>query len=152
VNTGELIKNGKMEEFNGNIPEEWTTATPAEISRETAGGRVHTGESAVAVSNGGNLSQTVPVHEGCTYLLSFYALGGGEQVGLTAAVTFIGGGIGLEITIRPQDMPNSNNNYGYYRGITIPVPAGAAAAEITFTATAADGQYVSIDDVSFSVQ
>ncbi|MCL2637444.1 MAG: collagen-like protein [Oscillospiraceae bacterium] len=156
LSSGELIRNGGMEIFKENIPADWTTTTPDAISQETQQGRVHTGESAVAITNGGNLSQTVSVNAGCTYELSFFAHGEGAQVSVTADVNFVtaGGGVtlGLRIFIRMQDLPNSNRDYGYYRGITIPAPADAQAAQIIFTIEANGNQHADIDDVSFSAQ
>ena len=147
--SGELLENGGMEQFVGNIPTGWSTTTPNLISRETASGRVHTGESAVVMPNGSDLSQIVPVQGGCFYKLSFFAHGEGAQVGFTATVTFITGGTGLEITVRRMDMPSGSREFGYYRGITILAPKGATEAEIKFVVTANGNQYMDLDDVSF---
>ncbi|MCL2697365.1 MAG: hypothetical protein FWE74_04715, partial [Oscillospiraceae bacterium] len=155
LNTGELIRNGGMELFTGNVPINWTTTSPDAISRQTQQGGVHSGQAAVGISNGGNLSQIVPVHTGCTYELSFFARGEDALVGITATVTFrtsSGGELGLEIIIRQQDLPNSNRDFGYYRGITIPAPAGTSSAEIKFEINANGEQHAIIDDVSFSAQ
>ena len=152
---GELLKNGGMELFTGNVPTDWNTTTPGAISHITQQGRVHSGESAVAITDEGNLSQIVPVNEGCFYELSFFGHGEGALVGVTATVTFItgtGSTVGLTITVRQQDIPNSNRDFGYYRGITIQAPAGTEMAEIRFSVTANGNQHLVLDDVSFSVR
>jgi hypothetical protein len=140
-----------MELFTGDTPTDWTTTTPSLVAKDNATGRVHTGEASVAMRDGADLSQIVPVHEGCFYELSFFAHGNGAQVGLTATVTFIAGGLGLTISIRQQDLPNSARNFGFYKGITLLAPAGATMAEIKFAVTAAGNQFLNLDDVSFAV-
>lgn len=156
VAAGELLVNGGMESFTGNVPTGWTTTTPNNISQVTQQGRVHSGNSSVNLTNGANLRQVVPVNAGCFYELSFFAHGEGAQVGLVATVNFITPPntktTGLTITVRQQDIPNSNRAFGYYRGFTIAVPAGATTAEILFTVTANGGQSLDLDDVSFAVQ
>jgi len=151
---GELLKNGGMESFTDNIPTGWTTTTPERVSQDTARGRVHSGDSAAALTNGADLSQVVPVNGGCFYELSFFGHGEGALVGVTATVTFLsaaGSTIGLQIIVNRGDMPNSSRDFGYYRAITTQAPAGATSARITFVVTSQGGQYLDLDDVSFSV-
>lgn len=57
----------------------------------------------------------------------------------------------LVITVRQQDMTNSNRDFAYYRGMTQAAPAGTVKARIEFTVTANGGQSMDLDDVSFSV-
>jgi hypothetical protein len=152
MSSGELIINGGMEDFTGNIPTAWSTTTPNAISIDSESGHVHSGESAVAISNGGILFQTVPINGGCCYELSFFAHGEGSQVGLTVTVTFDTGDEGLKIIIRKQDLPNSNRDFGYYKGITVRAPDSAAMAVIRFEVNANGNQYLDLDDVSFTVK
>jgi hypothetical protein len=156
VSSGELIKNGGMEHFTGNIPNDWVTASPDAISHNVQSGAVHTGESAVSIAGGGDLSQIVHVFEGCFYELAFFVRGEGERIGLTAEVTFIteiGGApalaSGLRIAVRQQDLPSGTGNFGFYRGITTRAPEGATSAEIRFDVTGENEQHLDLDDVSF---
>lgn len=153
MSTGELIINGGMELFNDNIPDRWSAT--GRVSQETARGRVHSGDSAAALYDGAVLSQTVLVEGGCFYELSFSGHGEGALVEVIAAVTFICDEnriTGLEITVRQGDLPNSTRDFGFYRGITIKAPICSIAAEITFIVTSSGGQYLDLDDVSFSVR
>jgi len=151
MNSGELIVNGGMEAFSGSVPTGWSTTAPAAVSRVTEFGRVHSGEAAVALSDGANLTQIVSINEGCFYELSFFARGEGAQVGFTATVTFIPGGEALRITVRKQDLTNSNRVFAYFKGITERAPAGASSAEIRFEVEANGNQSLDLDDVSFSI-
>ena len=154
VSVGEIIKNGGMELFAGNIPADWTTATPSGVSQTAQQGRVHSGSFAVNLTNGANLSQTVPVKEGCFYELSFFGHGEGSQVGVTAEVVFVthhGTRTGLTVTVRKQDLTNSNRQFAYFKGITAAAPEGAHEAVITFAVTADGNQSLDLDDVSFTV-
>lgn len=152
---GELAVNGGMEAFNDNIPVGWTTAAPEDAARLTQRGRVHSGASAVNLKSGASLSQIVPVHAGCFYELSFFVHGEGAQAGLEAAVTFItpsARSAGLEIAVSPQNIPNGDGAFAFYRGITAAAPAGAVSAEIRYTVTANGNQSLDLDDVSFSAR
>jgi hypothetical protein len=154
MNSGELIVNGGMELFTGNVPKGWATTTPGLTSLESQLGHVHSGESSVALTNGAVLFQTVPVNGGCYYELSFFAHGAGAQVGFTATVNFSpssGSGEALVITVRQQDLPNSSRIFSYFRGITTLAPPDATLAEIRFTVTSAGNQHLDLDDVSFTV-
>jgi len=150
---GEQVKNGGMEEFDGNLPVGWTTTTPDLVRQVTAQGLVHTGDSAVALSGGANLSQEVrPIHEGCFYEFSFFAHAEGANVGVTATLTFLTGTRepAGEIVIRQRDVPTADRVFGYYRTITFAAPTGATYVLIKFECTAQGGQQLDIDDVSFS--
>lgn len=151
-----MVVNGGMELFTENIPTGWSSSTPAAIAQETAQGRVHSGASAVAISNDGILTQEIlGINPGCFYEFSFFARGEGAQVGFTATVTFHtpGGDVpGAAITVRQQDVPNDNRNFSYYRVFTGAAPAGATSATIRFTVTAQGQQSLDLDDVSFATQ
>jgi hypothetical protein len=152
---GELLENGGMELFNGNIPVGWETDTPGLIRQETQQGQVHSGEAAVRMNNGADLRQTVPISGGCFYELSFFGHGEGAQVSVRATVTFLTGSageVGLIIFVRAMDLPNSNRDFGYFRGITMQAPQSATRAEIRFTVESNGQQYLDLDDVSFSVR
>ena len=92
---------------------------------------------------------------GCFHAFSFFARGEGSQVGVTARVVYFNAQNqttqGLTITVRQQDMVNSNRVFAYYRGITAAAPADAVKARIEFVVTASGGQGMDLDDVSFSV-
>jgi len=143
-----------MEQFTGNVPTGWTATPTSGVSQVTQQGRVHSGNSAVNLTDGTSLSQTVPVEAGCFYRLSFFARGNGAQVGLTATVTFVtpsGSVNGLTITVRKMDLVDSNRLYAFFQSLTIAAPAGTTSAIITFTVEANGGQSLDLDDVSFSV-
>jgi len=155
MSTGELIENGGMELFTQNIPTGWTTTTPERVSQDTARGHIHSGNSSVALANGADLSQIVPVNGGCFYELAFFGHGEGALVGVTATVTFISAEadtVGLRITVNPQDVPTGNRSFQFYRGITTAAPLDAEDAKISFSVTSTGGQYLDLDDVSFSVR
>ncbi len=145
-----------MELFTDDIPNGWITTTPDDISEITLQGRVHSGNSSVNLTDGADLSQTIPISEGCFYELSFFAHGEGAQVGLEATVTFLiltdTEVLGLQINVNPQDSSNSNRTFGFYRGITIQAPIGTVGAEIKFAVTAEGNQSLDLDDVSFTIQ
>jgi hypothetical protein len=144
-----------MEQFTGNIPTGWATSTPNVVKRDTEPGNVHSGNTAVALSNGATLFQTVPVSGGCFYELTFFVHGEGAQVGFTATVTFApaeGSGEGLKIVVRQQDLPNANREFGFFKGITVRAPAEASLAEIRFEVVANGNQYMDLDDVSFAAR
>jgi len=141
------------EDFANMIPADWIAT--GRVSQDTARNRVHSGISSAALYNEATLSQIVPIEGGCFYKLSFFGHGEGALVGVTATVTFIsasGNETGLEIVIRPGDLPNSSGDFAHYRGITTRAPENAESAEIKFAVTSAGGQYLDLDDVSFSVQ
>ncbi|MCL1904245.1 MAG: hypothetical protein FWF94_07500 [Oscillospiraceae bacterium] len=153
VSKGQIIKNGGMEMFDGNVPTAWTAV--GRVLRETARGRVHSGNSAVAIYNDAALSQIVPIEGGCFYELSFFGHGEGANVGLTATVTFLSADdseVGLEIFVLHGDIPTSNRQFSFYNGITTRAPIGAIKAEIAFSVTSNGEQNLILDDVSFSVQ
>lgn len=143
-----------MEAFTGNVPTGWTTTTSSAVSKVTQQGLVHSGDSAVNLKDGANLSQNIAITGGCFYEFSFFAHGEGAQVAVTATVTFTNAqGLsveGLRITVNAQDIPNSNRDFAYYRGITIQAPNNATNARITFSVTAEGSQSLDVDDVSFS--
>ena len=149
---GELIRNGGMEVVANNRPTNWDFTNPSAIISESAQGRVHSGNWSVNMQNDTTLSQRVTVSEGCFYALSFFARGEGAQVGVTASVIFStpnGDVAGGSLTVRQQDMPNSNRAFGYYRIVTTAAPANATAATITFRVSANGNQSMDLDDVSF---
>jgi len=153
---GEQVTNGGMELFTGDIPTDWTTTTPSLISETTQSRRVHSGNAAVNLENAATLSQTITtVNPGCFYEFSFFALAEGEQVGFTATVTFVTSTgdtfEGAAITVRHQDVPNSNSAFAYYRTVTTAAPTNVSSAIINFSVTANGGQSLDLDDVSFKV-
>ncbi len=152
---GELVVNGTMETFTDDIPNGWTTTTPALINRVTAQGRVHTGLSAVNLSDGGILEQNIPITGGCYYDFSFFARGEGSQVGLIATLRFTNNQnlneLGAEITVRQQDIPNANREFGYFRRISGQAPANATNVKIRFEVISTGGQSIDIDDVSLTI-
>jgi len=133
------------------VPSAWEAT--GRVVQDTARGRVHSGDSSVAMYNGSTLTQTIPIEGGCFYEFSFFGHGEGNLVGMTATVTFLPPVTnGLTITIRQGDLPNSTGDFSYYRGLTTQSPATATEAIIHFAVTSNGGQYLDLDDVSFSVQ
>ncbi len=152
--TGEMVLNGGMEQFTDSVPTNWNTNDAQRISRVTAQGRVHTGSSAVNLTNGGELWQDIRITGGCYFDFSFFARGEGAQVAIEATVTFMNAQgdsqNGLTISIHSQNLTNDNREFAYYRGITGQAPAGATMARVRFAVTANGGQSADLDDVSFS--
>ena len=143
-----------MDAFTDPVPTSWQVNDDDLSARVTQQGRVHAGQSAVNLMDGAVLTQEVAASCGCFYAFSFFARGEGQQVGLTATLTFLttGGPVtGLTITVRPQDLPNANREFAYYRGISLQAPAGTTAIRISFRVTATGGQSLDLDDVSLSV-
>lgn len=152
---GELIINGGMEAFSDSVPTGWTANNKNLVSKVTLQGRVHSGNAAVNLEDDAVLYQDIVLGGGCFHELSFFARGEGSQVGLTAKVIYFNAQNQptevLVITVRQQDMTNSNREFAYYRGIASAAPAGTVKARIEFTVTANGGQSMDLDDVSFSV-
>lgn len=151
---GEMIGNGGMESFEEGIPAGWLTTNPDAVTKQSVQGLTHSGESAVNLSDGGNLSQFVgEIREGYFYEFSFFALAEGAQAALEAAVVFEtdeNEEPGAVITVRDTNNANSSGQYGYYRIITTAAPPDATGARIAFGVKADEGQSIDIDDVSFS--
>lgn len=154
--TGELVINGGMETFTGNIPDNWITTTPTLVSQETGQGRVHTGNSSVKLLDGADLTQIINgVTPDCFYEFSFFGNSNGVQVGVTANVIFETPGrdvIGGSITIRKLDIPTAQSEFNYYRVITTAAPVDTIGGRIEFNIQANGQQALLLDDVSFSVQ
>jgi hypothetical protein len=146
-----------MESFTGDVPAAWSTTTQLAVSQTTAQGTVHSGDSAVLLQNGAVLTQAIvkPINPGCYYSFSFFAQGESSQVSFAAGVTFItshGNVDGAVITVRAQDLINSNRNFAYFRVITSEAPADVTGAYVQFTVLAvSDQQSMSLDDVSLTV-
>ncbi len=151
---GNLVFNGDMELFTGNIPTGWTSTTPTEIGEMNAPGRVHTGEASVNIGNGDVLTQEISgINPGCMYEFSFFARGEGLQVGVIAIVNFLTPGgdvLGAIINVRQEDLPTDNRNFSYYRVFTTPAPINVTGVRIDFNVTAESEQSLDLDDVSFS--
>ncbi len=150
--SGELLRNGGMELFSGDVPQGWESAVPNTVRRQTAGGKVHSGSSAVSLSNGAILGQTVrhlvPLRY---YTLSFFARG---DAAFTASVLFsnrnLGENTAASVSVRRADVPCSG--FGFYRAVTVLAPANTVAAEIFFETAAGRGETLTVDDVSFTAQ
>lgn len=142
-----------MEAFTGTVPTGWTANNAALVAQTTAQGTVHSGNSAVVLQNGAVLTQAlIPATAGCFYEFSFFAQGAGAQVGLMAMVTFVtaGGDVpGGSVTVRQQDLVDSNRNWTYFETYTTAAPSGTTSARIDFIVTAQGQQALLLDDVSF---
>ena len=93
------------------------------------------------------------IEEGCYYNLSFFAHGEGAQVGLTAKLVFETPGgdvIGGTVTVRKQDLINSNRDFAYFKMITSAAPNGVTGVRIEFSVDATGGQSLDLDDVSLT--
>ncbi len=147
--------NGGMETFSETVPIGWSVNSSTKVRQVTAQGRVHSGNSAANLNDGAVLSQTVTINGGCYYNFSFFVRGEGAQVGFTAKVIFRNSQnqdvTGLTITVRQQDLTNSNREFGYFRGITIVAPNNTVSATIQFTVDSMGNQTMDLDDVSFTV-
>ena len=150
--SGELLRNGRMENFSGDVPQGWESAVPGTVRQQTADGRVHSGFSAVSLSNGAILGQTIrrltPLRY---YTLSFFAQG---NVAFTASVLFTNRNLGentaAAVSVRQADVPSSG--FGFYRIVTVLAPANTVAAQIFFETAAGSGGLLTVDDVSFTTQ
>lgn len=150
---GEMVINGGMETFTGDIPTGWITNTPLNVSPVFAQGRVHSGILAVNLQDAADLIQNIKeVTPGCFYEFSFFAHGEGEQVGVIAEVVFdttSGFVTGATISIREEDL--ASIEFAYYRVITIEAPADLIGVKIEFNISADGEQSLDLDDVSFRV-
>lgn len=150
--SGELLRNGGMEVFSGDVPRWWESAVPNTVRQQTADGRVHSGYSSVRLSNGAILGQTVrrlvPLRY---YTLSFFAQG---NVAFTASVLFTNSNLGentaVSVSVRQADVPSSG--FGFYRAMTVVAPASTVAAQVFFETAAGSGGFLNVDDVSFTAQ
>lgn len=151
-----MVLNGGMEDFTGDIPDDWTTTTPTLVSQTTAAGTVHSGSSAVVLEDTATLTQTIDdITEGCFYQFSFFANAQGGLVGITATVNFVTDGgdvLAASIEIRQGDLVTSSNGFAFFTVYTIEAPAGVTGARIDFLVTADGEQSATIDDVSFGGQ
>ena len=136
------------------VPTGWTANDSDLVEQVDLQGRVHSGNRAVNLKDGAVLQQDITVAGGCFHTLSFFARGEGSQVGVTATVTYLNtqnqATPALTITVRQQDLVNSNRVFAHYQGITVEAPADAVKARIRFAVTADGGQSMDLDDVSFT--
>ena len=149
---GQLVVNGGMESTANDRPTGWTSNNTNLVSSENSQGRVHSGNWSVNLQDNANLSQIIYSNDGgCFYDFSFFARGEGSQVGLIAKVIFLtptGNVDGVTITVRQQDIVNSNRNFAYYRGITVAAPDNITGIKIEFIVSANGGQSLDLDDVT----
>jgi len=150
---GELVVNGGMEEFDCGVPEGWRATAQCAVSRVTAPGRVHSGESCVGLSDCVKLRQVIftGIHAFRFYELSFCAQLQGTTAGLACEVTFLRGHheiAGGSIFIRCHDIPNTPRQFGNYSFITSQAPRGVTGLVIEFSVNTNGCQCVGIDDVS----
>lgn len=150
--SGELLRNGGMESFVGDVPQGWESAVPGTVRQQTADGRVHSGLSAVSLSNGAILGQTIRrLIPQRYYTLSFFAQG---SAAFTASVLFTNSNLGENtaafISVRQADVPSSG--FGFYRIVTVTAPANTVAAQVFFEIAAGGGGLLTVDDVSFTTQ
>lgn len=144
-----------MENRANNKPTDWIFTNPNGISSVNSQGRVHSGSWAVNIEDDSAIEQIIPISGcGCFYILSFFARGEGSEVGLTATVEFetdngtINGGT---ISIRQQDITNSNRNFAFYQLVTTASPMNTTAIRIKFLVNAERNQSLDLDDVSLIV-
>lgn len=153
--TGQMILNGGMENRCNNKPTDWIFTNPNGISSVTSQGRVHSGSWSVNIENASAIQQTIPITEGgCYYILSFFARGEGSQVGLTATVNFettTGTVNGGTVTVRQQDITNSNRNFAFYQLVTSAAPANVTGITVKFLVNSSGNQSLDLDDVSLII-
>lgn len=144
-----------MENRANNKPTDWIFTNPNGISSVNSQGRVHSGSWAVNIEDDSAIEQIIPISGcGCFYILSFFARGEGSEVGLTATVEFetdngtVNGGT---ISIRQQDITNSNRDFAFYQIVTTASPMNTTAIRIKFLVNAEGNQSLDLDDVSLIV-
>jgi len=151
---GEMLENGTMESFRGNVPTGWETDAIDLMMQITDSGGVHSGESAVGMQDGAYLNQEVfDIQEDLYYELSFFAHSEGENAGVTANIYFItedGDEVPAgEIVVRKRDIPDEKGVFSYYKVITSQTPADVECVRVTFEAAANANELLVLDDVSF---
>lgn len=155
MSNGQLVLNGDMENRSDDKPTDWIFTNPDGVTSVTSQGRVHSGSWAVNIEDDSAIEQTIPITScGCYYILSFFARGEGSQVGLTVTVTFettMGSVNGGTITIRQQDITNSNRDFAFYQLVTSAAPANVTGITIKFLVNAEGNQSLDLDDVSLIV-
>lgn len=143
-----------MEDISNNQPTGWTFTNPDGVESSDALGSVHSGERSVTIEDTSAIEQTIPIDGNeCFYKLSFFAQGEGSQVGFTATLTFItpnGNITGGEITVRQQDLVDSNRNFAFFELITSQTPANATAINIRFSVDSTGEQSLILDDISLT--
>lgn len=152
---GELIENGGMEEINDEKPLDWDFINPDGITSNDSQGRVHSGNYSVNISDDSSISQTVDLVEGgCYYRLSFFARGEGSQVGLEGQIIFettTGQVDGGTISVRQQDITNSNRDFAFYQLISSKAPNNVTGITVKFSVQAEGEQSLDLDDVSLTI-
>ncbi len=154
VSNGELVTNGGMEDIQDDKPTNWIFENEDGISSNDAQGRVHSGNYSVNIEDSSSISQRIPISGGCYYRLSFFARGEGSSVGLDASIIFetasgeIDGG---NLSIRQQDITNSNRDFAFYQLISDKAPLNTTAIIIKFLVNSSGGQSLDLDDVSLSL-
>lgn len=143
-----------MESIFNNLPTNWNFTNPAGITSTDNQGSVHTGNAAVLLADESAIAQTVPIDNGnCFYRFSFFAQGEGSQVGFTATATFnttTGDVPAGTITVRQQDLTNSNRDWTYYQIITTQAPDNATGITVQIVADAEGEQNLILDDISLT--
>lgn len=144
-----------MENITNNQPNDWTFTNPDGIVSVDAQGRVHSGNWSVNIKDSSAIQQTISISGvGCFYRLSFFARGEGSQIGFTASVIFKTATESIEggsITVRKQDITNSNRDFAFYQLITSGAPVGVTGITVKFLVNAEGDQSLDLDDVSLTV-
>lgn len=154
ISNGELVTNGNMEDIENDKPTNWIFENEDGVTSNDAQGRVHSGNYSVNIEDSSSISQRIPISGGCYYRLSFFARGEGDRVGLNASVVFetengeVDGG---NLSIRQQDITNSNRDFAFYQLITTKAPADTTAIIIKFLVNSSGEQSLDLDDVSLSL-
>ena len=154
---GQLILNGGMEAITDNKPDDWIFTNASGVSSVDSQGRVHSGSWSVNIEDDSAIEQTIAVTQcggGCFYNLSFFARGEGSQVGFTATVVFettTGQVEGGKVTVRQQDITNSNRDFAFYQLITSASPVNITGITVKFSVTAEGNQSLDLDDVSLII-
>lgn len=152
---GELVANGGMEDIEEDKPTSWIFVNPDGVTSNDSQGRVHSGSYSVNIEDESSISQTIPLTEGgCYYRLSFFARAEGTNTGLQVNVIFnttTGPVNAGSITVRNQDMTNSNRSFAFYQLITNIAPLNTTSITISFLVNSTGGQSIDIDDVSLTI-
>ncbi len=147
----ELLFNNGFDSFKGVVPAGWQVNQSTRVSPVTCPGHVYTGTSAVALSNGAVLSQTIALTaKGTThYLLTFFARSVSETAALTVDLTYTAGESKDKAgTLTVPAGSLFGGGYHCYHLLSDFVPENATELTVDFIVNGDAGDTVELDNVS----